>query len=112
MTASLPVCFLVPGSPVKSFVDVVTGSAGQGFEFDIAFLEVIVLLQILPVTAVTGSDLLVGIFHRVDFDMNGMTGRAIDVLAVMRTAVPLDHRPAAFFFMMTGEAGIDLRIPG
>jgi hypothetical protein len=111
MAALLPVCFLVPGCPVKSLMHVVTGPAGQGIEVNITFLEMIVLLQILPVTAVTGCNLLVGIFHRVDFDVNGMAGRAIDVLAVVGTAVPFDHRPAAFFFMVTGETGINLRVP-
>jgi hypothetical protein len=83
MAAWLPVYFLVPIRPVKCFVYVVTGSAGQGIKFNIAVVKMIMLFQILAVTAVTRCDLLVCIFHRVNFDMNRMTGRTIDVLAVV-----------------------------
>ena len=83
MAARLPVYFLVPRRPVKGFVYVVTGPTGQGIKFNIAVVKMIMLLQILAVTAVTACDLLVCIFHRVSYDMNLVTGRAVDVLAIV-----------------------------
>ena len=62
---------------------VVTGAAGQGFEINARFFEALVLFQILAMTAATQCDLLVCILHRVSFNMNGVTSRAGDVLAVV-----------------------------
>jgi hypothetical protein len=62
---------------------VVTGPAGQGIKINIAILEVLMFLQSLAVTAVAGCDLLICILHRINFDMNCMTGRAVDGLTVV-----------------------------
>jgi hypothetical protein len=65
---------VVPTFPVKSFMYVVAGSAGQGIEVNIHFLEVLMLFQVLAMTAVALCHLLVSVMHRLSDGMNRVAG--------------------------------------